>query len=190
MGTLYVVRHGETALNADGDKIRGWKDIPLDDKGRQEAEAVGKKIAGHKIDGIITSDLIRCVETAEAIAKATGAPILFKTMALRPWNLGDLQGRKAPEIMPLMAHLIDNPSLEAPGGESFNTFKTRAMDFVHTLGQYRDKNIVLVTHHRVERLMAAWEAAGSNREGVIKRELMDNKGEPPGSMRVTTYPGS
>jgi len=189
MGKLIIVRHGTTALNADGDRIRGWIDVPLNSDGVQEAVTTGKKLSQTiHLDGIITSDLKRAVQTAEEIAKATGAPILFKTRALRPWNLGDLQGKKASDIIAMVEHLIMNPNIETPSGESFDTFRTRTIDFLHTLPAYNHQNIAIVTHYRVERLWDAWTAAGQERDGIIAQEVMANKGEKPGNYRVVDYP--
>jgi broad specificity phosphatase PhoE len=72
---VYLVRHGQTALNV-ADELRGRLDPPLDEVGRQQASELGVVVLGHRrIDMIVASPLRRAVETAEALATAAGLPI-------------------------------------------------------------------------------------------------------------------
>lgn len=69
MTTVLLVRHGLTA--ATGHTLSGWTPgIPLDDRGRAQAQALGTRLAGLPLDAIISSPLDRCYQTAEAIAAA------------------------------------------------------------------------------------------------------------------------
>ncbi len=188
MGQLFVVRHASTALNSNGDEIRGWKDIPLSAEGREETHTLAKSLIPHKIDGIISSDLSRAHDTAKEISKETGAPILLVTMELRPWNVGVLQGKKFAEIKDDLFKLFDNMSIEVAGGESFNSFKTRGINMFRKLGTYRDKNLAIVTHHRNERLLDAWYSAGGMNQDNIDVDKMKVKGQAPGSFRITNFP--
>jgi broad specificity phosphatase PhoE len=71
---VYLVRHGRTALNAEG-RFRGHLDPPLDEEGRREAKAVGRLLLLRPPTHVHSSPLRRAQETAEAIAQITGAPI-------------------------------------------------------------------------------------------------------------------
>ena len=84
-GTVNVifVRHGETEMNKDGDKIRGWRDIALDEKGQEQAEKTARKLSKENADYILSSDLIRTHQTAQKIADKQGMPVI-STKALRP----------------------------------------------------------------------------------------------------------
>ena len=67
---VLLVRHGLTAPT--GTVLSGWTPgIPLDDRGRMQADALAARLAPVSLDAIITSPLERCRQTAEAIA-ATG----------------------------------------------------------------------------------------------------------------------
>lgn len=55
---LFLMRHGQSAWNQKN-QFTGWVDIPLSQKGIEEAVAAGKKIAAEQIDVIYTSTLIR-----------------------------------------------------------------------------------------------------------------------------------
>ncbi len=69
MTLVVVVRHGLTA--STGKALTGWlPGIPLDDRGRDQAAALGVRLAGVHLDAIITSPLERCQQTAALIAAA------------------------------------------------------------------------------------------------------------------------
>ena len=75
MQSLYFTRHGETVWNVEN-KICGVTDIPLTDKGRAQARALGRRLAAEPtgITRILCSPLIRASETARLIAAETGLP--------------------------------------------------------------------------------------------------------------------
>ncbi len=188
MSKFFLCRHGSTALNTAGDAIRGWRDVPLTPKGEREGQQLALAIHHEgALDGIISSDLIRATKTAGFIAETTGAPIILVTRLARPWDLGNLTGEKFEDVKEQMFHLLDNPSVEAPGGESFNSFKTRCMTLIQSLHTYKGQNIALVTHHRVDVLVKAWQKSGSRRDGVVDEDTMKTKGIPPGGFRTITY---
>ena len=66
---LIVVRHAEAAPG-DPDETR-----PLTPAGQDAARALGERLAGERIDVILTSPLLRARETAEAIARSSQAPV-------------------------------------------------------------------------------------------------------------------
>lgn len=74
MGTrIALVRHGETAWNAEG-RLQGQTDIPLNETGRAQARAAGKRLTEH--DGgwgaLVSSPLGRAAQTAELIGGELG----------------------------------------------------------------------------------------------------------------------
>jgi len=180
--TLVVIRHGATALNSESDeKFRGWADVPLSDEGRDQATEAGKLLKNSHIDGIITSDLGRTVETAERLAKEIGAPVLEKTKGLRPWHLGDLTGQPVKPNIPALQAYIKNPDMKVPGGESFNDFKKRMVNEVLKIQKkYPHDKIAIVTHHRGERLLQAWMDAGKPTDHMkLSAEPFMHKGIKP-----------
>ena len=62
MGTLLIVRHGETEWNAAG-RIQGHTDIGLSSNGVDQARSLGKRLLGLSIDAAYSSDLKRTSET-------------------------------------------------------------------------------------------------------------------------------
>ena len=65
---VVLVRHGETDWNSDG-RLMGQKDVPLNDKGREQAEVLRNKLANMSFDCCYSSPLSRAKETAEIICK-------------------------------------------------------------------------------------------------------------------------
>ncbi len=82
-GTVYLVRHGQTALNA-ASVLRGRLDPPLDAVGLREARALGETFAGVRLAAVVTSPLAR--------ARATGEPIAASDP--RPAPSGGLEGER------------------------------------------------------------------------------------------------
>lgn len=68
---FYVVRHGESVANAQN-RIQGRSDFPLNDRGRQQAEACGRWFAGKDVRAVVCSPLARARETAEILCRAAG----------------------------------------------------------------------------------------------------------------------
>jgi broad specificity phosphatase PhoE len=190
MLTLYLVRHGETKLNHDNDtsqdRIRGWSDVPLTDKGRKEAKVAAAKLKPHGIEVICCSDLSRAKETAEIIGKILGIkPTPSKK--LRPWNLGDLTGTSTKDALPQIAKYVrEKPKQKVPDGESFENFSDRAFEgFAESVKKANGKTLCIVSHHRDERLLTAWDKAGQPASHKIDLDVFLKKGDPPGG--VLTY---
>src|SRR5260370_25534521 len=79
---LYLARHGETDWNAAG-RWQGHTDIPLNAKGRAQAEAVASALQGAGLSGIVSSDLSRAYETAKIVGERLGLPAPYLHTDLR-----------------------------------------------------------------------------------------------------------
>ena len=66
MKTIYLVRHGQTIINKY-DKIQGWCDTPLTDKGIADAKHAGEVLKNIPFDIALSSDLGRAVDTCDYI---------------------------------------------------------------------------------------------------------------------------
>ena len=163
---VYLFRHGKTKLNTDGespDLIRGWIDVPLDDRGKEQAESLSPLGEEFDIRKVISSDLQRTQATANAIAEGAGLPV-EATTALRPWNLGQFQGKNAKEAAPqLEKYATELPTEKVPGGESFEDYCNRYLPFLRQVMDAHEKdgqNIAVVTHYRNCKLTEGWVADG------------------------------
>lgn len=145
--SILFIRHGETALNAA--RTLQPTDTPLGERGFAQAQAVAARLADAGITHILSSDLPRALQTAQAIAAATGA-VIETTPLLQERNFGDLRGRP-------FDGLGFNPLLmdEAPpGGESIADFRARvaaAFALAVRLRASIDGSLAVVTHGLVVR---------------------------------------
>jgi 2,3-bisphosphoglycerate-dependent phosphoglycerate mutase len=69
---ILFARHGETADNVPPERMMGWRDPPLDARGREQAQALARQVAGKGLKAIWTSHLRRARETAAAVGAVAG----------------------------------------------------------------------------------------------------------------------
>lgn len=87
---LVLVRHGQTAWNAEG-RAQGHADVGLDDTGRDQAEAMAPVVAETAPDLLLSSDLARARETAAYLEKAIGM-VAEEDPRLREYDTGARTG--------------------------------------------------------------------------------------------------
>jgi probable phosphoglycerate mutase len=87
---VVLLRHGRTEWNSTG-RFQGQLDSPLDAVGRAQAAAAGIAVAPMQPDALVSSDLARALDTAEAVAQASGLEIVTDDR-LREIHLGEWQG--------------------------------------------------------------------------------------------------
>ena len=94
---LYVARHGETQWNAEN-KICGRTDIPLNERGMEQAKLLAERMANEKVDLIIASTMIRARQTAAAVSDKMCIPVLTDSRFIEQ-NFGIYEGkdRKDPD---------------------------------------------------------------------------------------------
>src|ERR1700678_4624567 len=100
MGTLVLVRHGESEWNSKG-LFTGWVDVGLAAKGVQEASAAGRMLvdAGLRPDVVHTSVLTRAISTANGLLEEAGLSWLpvRRTWRVNERHYGALQGKDKAE---------------------------------------------------------------------------------------------
>lgn len=157
MGTLILIRHGQSQWNAEN-RFTGWVDVPLSDKGRAEAEKAAARLAerGARMDRAFTSTLRRAVDTGRIILDGLGQHDLAQTQA---WELnerfyGALTGRDkaqtAEEFGAEQVHVWRRSyDVPPPGGESLADTARRTLPYFRRviLPTLRDDHVVLVAAH-------------------------------------------
>jgi len=142
---LWLIRHGQTEANARHE-FSGWIDVALTDQGRDEARALGPRLAPEPFDGVWSSDLQRAVHTARL---AHSEP--RQDRRLREMNFGLLEGRtwdNADEA--LRRGLQDFQRFDAPQGETAVEFHARLDEFFGELTRGRH---LIFTHGGVIRAL-------------------------------------
>ena len=74
---LCIVRHGETAWNAEH-RVQGQLDVPLNGIGLRQAEAVGRALKDERFDAVYSSDLTRARQTAAPILNLLSLQLLLE----------------------------------------------------------------------------------------------------------------
>ncbi|MEO7852131.1 MAG: histidine phosphatase family protein [Rubrivivax sp.] len=147
---LLVIRHGQTAWNADG-RIQGHQDIALDALGLRQAEALASALHDEPLHAIYSSDLLRARATAQPLQRITGLPLLTET-GLRERAFGRFEGLSFVEIEQRWPDAAArwrrrDPDFEPGGGESLRVFRQRTLGCVTRLARtHAGGCIALVTH--------------------------------------------
>ncbi len=89
---IYLIRHPQTEWNIKR-KVQGHKDSPLTKSGKELATKMGNLLKNKNIKKIISSDLGRCVQTAEIVSKKIGDVRIIFTNNLRERDFGELNGQ-------------------------------------------------------------------------------------------------
>jgi len=148
--TILLIRHGETAWNAEH-RIQGLLDVPLSATGVWQAARLAERLAGEPIDAIFASDLARAWLTAQPLGQRLGLEIIAEPR-LRERNFGSFQGHTVDEIAQrwpddFHAWRARDPAWAMPGGESGHAFMARVLAGLQDLTVAQvDRTIAVVTH--------------------------------------------
>jgi len=147
---LVLIRHGETNWNREM-RWQGQTDVPLNPTGVRQAKAAAESLRGTKLDAIYTSDLQRARQTAEAVAAATGAPVL-SDRRLREIQLGAWEGMSFEDIRARDGEALDHfrtdpVGIRAPGGESVPEVRRRVLACLRDiLRAFPEGRVAIVSH--------------------------------------------
>lgn len=139
--TIFIVRHGETDGNAS--RLIQAPETPLNERGMAQAEALAERLAREGVARILVSDYARARMTADAVQRATGAPLEVDPR-LRERDFGDWRGVSHDDI----PHFMDD-GVVPPNGESWEAFHARAeaaWERVARDAGAAEGNVVAVTH--------------------------------------------
>jgi glucosyl-3-phosphoglycerate phosphatase len=142
-------RHGRTEWNAVG-RFQGQLDSPLDETGRAQVVAGAAEVARSSPRRIVSSDATRALHTADALATATGLPVVVDPR-LREVHLGQWSGLTREEVQERFpdeyAAWIAGEDISRGGGETFVEVGERALACMREhLERVDDGSLVLVTH--------------------------------------------
>lgn len=150
---IYLARHGQNEDNANG-ILNGHRDLPLTDKGEEQAKEVAAEIAAAQMSfsHIYTSPLSRASRTAEIISEGINGPKPEIEPLLIERDFGVMTGKEATRITELCAPEIiqANPItyfLSPEGAETFPDLVERAHKLLEKIQRnHSDGSILLVTH--------------------------------------------
>lgn len=134
---VYFV-HGTTYDNA-AEKCSGWKQVELNDLGKEQAKKLGQTTKELKFDVMFTSDLVRAIDSSN-IAWPEYEKI--KDERLRECNYGEYDG-ESKKLVVYEEHI----TTPFPNGESLKDVEKRMADFIKELKEkYKGKTIAIVAH--------------------------------------------
>ena len=154
---VLLIRHGETPSNRQ-EIFRGREDVPLNENGIRQAEALAASLEDIRIAAVYSSPLSRAVDTAAPLAGARDLSVRMDD-DLIDLDFGAWQGRALPEVEAAYPEEFrvwkETPHRAAiPGGETLAEVRGRCVSLLDRLyPAHSDDTIALVTHRVVTKLM-------------------------------------
>jgi probable phosphoglycerate mutase len=147
---LCIVRHGETAWNAEH-RVQGQLDVPLNAIGQAQALAAAKVLSREKFDAIYSSDLSRARQTAQPTANLLSLEILLeKDLRERHYGIferltyAEVKSRYPEDYARFEAR---DPEYAFRTGESLSDFSERSISVIAKIvDRNKDQNILVFTH--------------------------------------------
>ena len=146
---IWLFRHGETEWSKSGQHT-GRTDLPLTDDGRQRAEAVGRYLAGQRFALVLSSPLVRAVDTCRLAGYGDQVQLADD---LLEWDYGEYEGLKTVDIQkerPGWVLWKDG----VPGGETAQQVGARA-DRLIARAAAADGDVALFSHGHMLRVLGA-----------------------------------
>ena len=158
LGTrILLVRHGETDFNLTH-RFQGRIDIPLNEEGKSQAQALALALKDEPLTAIYSSPLLRAMETARSIMSFHPSTPFFEEEGLIEMDLGELDGKQAGNWISQHQEFYKTwrttPShLKMPGGESLEEVQIRAMDTLERITKpyLPGSTLLLCSHNFVNR---------------------------------------
>ena len=154
--TVFLVRHGITEWHT-ARKVLGHRDIGLNEKGLEQARAAAEALARVPIAEVLSSPLVRAVQTAEIIAEKFKVP-LARDPRLADFRVGKWEGMGYDEVTASAEYqrFLANPLSERiPGGEDLKQIRDRAVGAVEQA--LRDapagESMAIITHAGIVRVV-------------------------------------
>ncbi|MCI0711265.1 MAG: MSMEG_4193 family putative phosphomutase [Chloroflexi bacterium] len=150
MTRFLLVRHAVNEWVRTG-KLAGWTpEVHLNDEGKMQAKALGERLASAKLEAIYSSPLVRCVETAEEIARHHENLEVRLDDGIGEVHYGEWQGEKLRRLAQrkewyTVQHFPTRMSF--PAGESMRGAQARAVDTIERLHRAHPKGIVVIAGH-------------------------------------------
>ncbi len=150
MPLLLLIRHGENDYSKTGRLAGRLAGVHLNERGRQQAEALGKALAKAPITAVYASPLERAMETAEPIAEQHGLKVI-PAPGLMEANVGEWQGKSVRRLaLTKYWRVVQNAPSRArhPGGESFAETQVRIVSTLDDIcSKSKERDLIACVFH-------------------------------------------
>ena len=158
MKTLYLVRHGETAWNAE-QRMQGWRDSALTDRGVRHAHTHATLLEREAVQALVISPLGRARETAGIINAKLGLPTRVDAR-MKERSYGDWEGLTLDEIerrwpVEWAERRRDPFHFRPPGGESLADLMGRVAAAIDEVSSHDAERVAIVSHGMTGRALLA-----------------------------------
>ncbi len=159
MTTLLLIRHAQNEWVRTG-KLAGWTpEVHLNDTGREQAKLLGQRLASGKLSAIYTSPLVRCRETAQAVAAHHPQLEVIEEAGIGEVQFGDWQGKRLSQLRRKRIWEVVQryPSgMQFPNGETFPQMQHRAVETCERLAKtHPGGRIAIFSHSDVVKAIVA-----------------------------------
>lgn len=157
--TVWLMRHGALAPNPER-RFVGQRDLPLSELGRQQALLWRQELLDIPFAVIVSSDLSRCVETAQLVRGERDIPIVQEA-AFREISLGAWEGLSPNEVEKQFPGQYaergeDLAHFRPQGGESFADLALRVLPaFDRLISSHIGHSLLMVGHAGCNRVILA-----------------------------------
>lgn len=158
---VYLLRHGETSMNADGNRYCGRTDVELTEKGVGQANNVKEQVKDIHFDAVFCSPLIRSSATAKIAGEGNE---IIEDARLIEVDFGNWEGKTREEFIaedpdswkqwntdPMIAKAGSNGETAKQVVERVNSF------FEEVRNTYPNGTVMVVGHNGINRLFLAWK---------------------------------
>lgn len=150
MTQVLLVRHAVNDFVKTG-RLAGWTpNVHLNDEGKAQAEALGKRLADAPIKHIYSSPLERTLETAAAIQQHHPALTIQQNTEIGEVRYGDWEGMSIATLATRkMWHLVQEYPSRAyfPNGETMRGVQTRAVNAIEQLAAQHPREMIVIVSH-------------------------------------------
>jgi probable phosphomutase (TIGR03848 family) len=183
MSSVFLIRHGRTTANVQGILAGRMRGVGLDNVGNRQAKTAARHLRNIPLEVVITSPLLRTVQTAKVITASQHAGVRIRQdKAFGECDYGTWTGRSLKELAQdsrWQTVQVQPSAMVFPGGESLGDMQKRAVDAIRAYAN-KYECCAVVSHGDVIKAILA-DALGMHLD-LFQRIVVD-----PGSISVISY---
>ncbi|MCY3992175.1 MAG: MSMEG_4193 family putative phosphomutase [Caldilineaceae bacterium] len=146
---LFLIRHGENAWTERGALAGRTPGVPLNEKGKEQAQQVAERLKDQPITAVYSSPLLRCLQTAQPLAAALDLPVSVEPGILEvdygEWRGGELKELgKRPEWRLVQVY---PGGFRFPGGETLREVQDRVITTLERIRTQHAGEVIAVFAH-------------------------------------------